>query len=274
MNDPTVPLDAHMPHTTQAVLIVAMAVMACLSAGYALTQARRRGDLVPVFLVIGCGLAVFYEPLGDALVRVFYTEQGQATWIVAFGRHIPAFIGLLYFWYMPLGAYTLLYHDRTTRLTRRGWWLRWGGFMAFAALFEMTILSIGGTPWIYHGTQVLKIAHVPVLTPFTYISFVTAIGAGVTLMARHLPRNQQWLIIPACPFLMLAGHAGTSLPLAVALSSNTHSHLAVAAGAIGSAAFSLALSHVASLAFIRPASVSSSDTSAVAAVEPLVLAEV
>jgi uncharacterized membrane protein YoaT (DUF817 family) len=252
MNDPTVPLNARMPQMTQAVLIVAMAVLACMSVAYAIRESRRRVDLVPVFLVIGCGLAVFYEPIGDALVRVFYTDRGQDTWIVAFGRHVPVFIGLLYFWYMPIGAYALLRAERR-RLTQRAWWLRWGGFMAFAAVFEMTILTVGGTPWIYHGTQVFKVAHVPLLTPFIYISFVSAIGAGVSLLARYLPRSHQWLIVPAVPFLMLAGHAGTSLPLAVALSSNTHSHLAIAAGAIGSALLAVCLSQIASRAFIRPA---------------------
>src|SRR5262245_23546682 len=97
-----------MPGDTQTVLIVAMAIMAALSVGYAIREAHRRGDLVPVFLVLGCGLAVFYEPLGDALVRVYYTEVGQTTWIHAFGRDIPAFIGILYLWYMPAGAYVLL----------------------------------------------------------------------------------------------------------------------------------------------------------------------
>jgi hypothetical protein len=252
LNDPTVPINAPMPQTTQTVLIVAMAVMACVSIGYALFESRRRRDLVLVFLVVGCGLAVFYEPLGDALVRVFYTERGQHTWITSFGRHIPMFIGLLYFWYMPVGAYALL---RSRRVTSRAWWLGWAGFLTFAIVFEMAVLSIGGTAWIYHGTQAFKVAHVPVLTPFTYISFVVAIGAGVTLMARRLPRSQQWLIVPAVPMLMLAGHAATSLPLAVALASNTHSTFVVGLGAIGSACFAVGLSYVASQAFVEKAPV-------------------
>lgn len=250
MSDPTVPLTARMPHGTQTVLIVAMAVLASASITYAVLESRRRRDLVLVYLVIGAGLAVYYEPLGDALVRVFYTERGQDTWITAFGRQIPVFIGLLYFWYMPIGAYVLL-RSTARGISARGWWARWAGYATFAVVFEMAILTVGGTPWIYHGTQAFMLLHVPVLTPFTYISFVTAIAAGVTLMARHLPRSQQWLIVPAVPVLMLAGHAATSLPLAIVLYSNTHSTGLVALGAIGSAGLAIALSYVASQAFVE-----------------------
>jgi hypothetical protein len=251
LGDPTVPVRAHMPQTTQSVLIVAMAILALLSIGYALRESQRRGDLVLIFLVVGAGLAVFYEPVGDALVRVFYTERGQTTWIHAFGRDIPAFIGLLYFWYMPVGAYVLL------RVSERGitaklWWTRWAGFLTFAIAFEMLVLSAGGTTWIYHGTQAFKVLHVPVLTPFTYVSFDVAIGVGVCAMARFLPRSYQWLIVPAVPMLMVAGHAATSLPLAVALHSGTHSSALVALGAIGSAGFAVVLSFVSSQPFRKP----------------------
>lgn len=251
LGDPTVPVRALMPQGTQTVLIVAMTAMALLSIGYAIRESRRRRDLVAVFLVIGCGLAVFYEPLGDALVRVYYTEVGQETWIHAFGRDIPAFIGILYLWYMPAGAYVLM------RLCERGvgarlWWTRWAGFLAFAIVFEMLILTIGGTPWIYHGTQAFVVAGVPVLTPFTYVSFDVTIGVGVAALARFLPRRHQWLIVPAVPMLMVAGHAMTSLPLAVVLATGTTSTTAVAAGAIGSAVFAVVLSYAASLAVRRP----------------------
>jgi hypothetical protein len=256
-----------MPPTTQSVLIVAMAVLAVLSIGYAIRESQRRGDLVLVFLVIGAGLAVFYEPVGDALVRVFYTERGQTTWIHAFGRDIPAFIGLLYFWYMPVGAYVLL---RTAErgISAKVWWTRWGGFLSFAIVFEMLVLSAGGTTWIYHGTQAFKVLHVPVLTPFTYVSFVVTIGVGVAAMARFLPRSRQWLIVPAVPMLMVAGHAATSLPLAVALHSGTHSSSLVALGAIGSACFAVVVSWVGSQAFRQPWPVTARVPVAAAVAEP------
>ena len=251
LGDPTVPVRALMPHTTQTILIIAMAVLAAASVTYAFRESRRRGDLVPLFLVVGAGLAVFYEPLGDTLVKVYYTERGQETWIHAFGLDIPAFIGLLYLWYMPVGAYVLMRLSERG-ISRRTWWTIWGSFLTFAISFEMLVLTAGGTTWIYHGTQAFKVLHVPVLTPFTYVSFVVTIALGVCAMARFLPRSRHWLIVPAVPMLMVCGHAATSLPLAIALYSPTTSHVAVAAGAVGSAAFAVVLSWLASEAFRRP----------------------
>src|SRR6059036_2919804 len=124
LEDPTVPVRALMPSTTQTVLIGAMSLLAAASVVYALRESRRRRDLAAVFLVIGAGLAVFYEPLGDSLVRVYYTERGQETWIHAFGLDIPAFIGLLYLWYMPVGAYVLMRLSERG-ISRRTWWTIW-----------------------------------------------------------------------------------------------------------------------------------------------------
>ncbi|MHB8696205.1 MAG: hypothetical protein ACYDHH_33755, partial [Solirubrobacteraceae bacterium] len=58
--DQTVPVRGVMPHDAQTVLIVAMTAIAALMWIYAVRESRRRRDLVPLLIVIGCGLAVFY----------------------------------------------------------------------------------------------------------------------------------------------------------------------------------------------------------------------
>jgi hypothetical protein len=255
---PALPLEQPMPHTAQIVLLIAMSAMALASIGYAVRESRRRGDLVLVFTVIGAGIAIFYEPLGDALVDVYYTEHGQISWIHAFGRSIPAFIGILYFWYLPVSSYVLL-RAQKTGMTAKRFWSLWGGFLTFAILFEMFVTSVGGKAWIYYGPQAFKFFDVPVLTPFTYVSFCVGIGTGVCGLARVLPRRQQWLIVPAVPMLMTASHAATSMPLALALHSGSSSRVAIYAGAIGSALFAIALAQIASLAVRKPWAVRSHD---------------
>lgn len=258
-----------MPADTQTVLIVAMAVMAALMWCYAIRESQRRGDLVPLFIVIGCGLAVFYEPVGDALVKVYYTERGQETWIHAFGRDIPAFIGLLYFWYMPAGAMWLL-RAAERGVTARAWWTRWAAFLAFATFFEMLVLQVAGTTWIYHDAQPFMVLDVPVFTPWTYVSFDVTIAAGTVAMAHYLPRRHHWMIVPAVPMLMVAGHAMTSLPEGIAFY-GTDDDLLRHLGALGSAAFALILSHVASLAFRKPLSAGRARLERATATAPLVL---
>ncbi|MHB8694711.1 MAG: hypothetical protein ACYDHH_26040 [Solirubrobacteraceae bacterium] len=248
--DQTVPVRGVMPHDAQTVLIVAMTAIAALMWIYAIRESRRRRDLVPLLIVIGCGLAVFYEPVGDALVKVFYTERGQVTWIHAFGRDIPAFIGILYFWYMPAGAMWLL-RASERGVSAKAWWTRWAGFLAFATCFEMLVLKVAGTTWIYYDRQPFMVLKVPIFTPWTYVSFAVTIAAGTVALARYLPRRQQWLIVGAVPMLMVAGHAMTALPEGIAFY-GTHNELLRHLGALGSAAFALVVSHLASLAYRKP----------------------
>ncbi|MFZ0715932.1 hypothetical protein [Mycobacterium sp.] len=250
-SDIPVPSDVPMPQTAQTVLIVAMTMMAVLSLGYAIYASIRRRDLVHIWLLLGAGLAIPYEALGDNLVHVYYTERGQISWITTFGHSIPAFIGILYFWYLPIYGY-LMIHRAGTGVSARRFWLEWSGFLSFAIFFEMLVTSVGGPTWIYYGPQAFKLGDVPVLTPFTYVSFMVAIAGAFCALQRLLPRGRQWLIVPAVPMVMAGSHAMTSLPLAVALHSGTTNTAYIAIGAIGTALFAVVLAYVVSLGVRTP----------------------
>jgi hypothetical protein len=250
-HDIPVPSDVPMPHTAQTVLLVAMTVMALISLGYAIYASRRRGNLAHIWLLIGAGLATPYEALGDNLVHVYYTEKGQIGWVTTFGHSIPAFIGILYFWYLPIFGYEMIRHASTGMSTRR-FWLEWSGFLSFAIFFEMLVTSVGGPTWIYYGPQAFKLGDVPVLTPFTYVSFMVAIGGAFCALERILSKGRQWLIVPAVPMVMAGSHAMTSLPVAVALHSGTTNTSYIAIGAIGSALFAVVLAYIVSLGVTRP----------------------
>jgi hypothetical protein len=249
-----VPVDKLMPSGAQTVFIAASAVGFVLIWSYAIRESLRRRDWIPVLVVAGCGIAIFYEPLGDMMAKVYYTERGQISWIHAFGRHIPVFIGLLYFWYMSVGAMWLLRAKRTG-VTARQWWTAWCGFLVFALGLEMLSAkgfgSAQGAPWIYYGHQPFMVLGVPIFTPWSYISIDIPIAVGACLAARYLPRRMHWLVLPATPMLMVAGHAMTALPSAVAVNS-TNSTLLIDLGALGTAGSALVLSYCASLAFRRP----------------------
>jgi hypothetical protein len=250
-NDFPVPSDVPMPQTAQTVLIVAMTVMATLSFAYAVYACVRRRDLVHLWLFVGAGLAIPYEALGDNLVHVYYTERGQIGWVTTFGHSIPAFIGILYFWYLPILGYVMIRRAKTGVSARR-FWLEWSGFLGFAIFFEMLVTNVGGATWIYYGPQAFKLLDVPVLTPFTYVSFMVAIAGAFCAMERLLPRGRQWLIVPAVPMVMAGSHAMTSLPLAVALHSGTTNTTYIAVGAIGTAVFAVLLAYIVGLGVRRP----------------------
>jgi hypothetical protein len=249
-----VPVDKIMPSGAQTIFIVGSAVGFVLIWSYAIRESLRRRDWIPVLVVAGCGLAIFYEPLGDQMAHVYYTERGQISWIHAFGRHIPVFIGLLYFWYMSAGAMWLLRRMKHG-VTARQWWTAWAGFLAFALSLEMLSAKgfsyPDGAPWIYYGHQAFMVLGVPIFTPWSYISIDIPIALGACAAAQWLPRRMHWLVLPGTTMLMVAGHAMTALPSAVA-NNSTNSTLLLDLGALGTAAFALILSYCASLAFRRP----------------------
>jgi hypothetical protein len=249
-----VPLQAVMPATAQTVLIVLTGLGALAVWAYAVAESRRRRDLVCVYVVAGSGLAVLYEALGDSMAKVYYSEQGQLTWVHAFGRDIPAFIGLLYFWYMSLGTLWLL-RAAPAGVPASRWWKAWGGYLGFAIALEMVVAgglaTPTGAPWQYYGNQGFMLFGTPFFTPFTYVSIDVAIAVGVLTVLRVLPRNRRWLLVALVPMFMVAGHAMTALPSALALHS-TDSPLLAHLGALGSGTFAVILSYVASLIFRRP----------------------
>jgi hypothetical protein len=250
-HDFPVPSEVPMPQTAQTVLLIAMSVMALISLAYAIYASIKRRDLSHIWLFIGAGLAIPYEALGDNLVHVYYTERGQISWVTTFGHSIPAFIGILYFWYLTVFGYVMIRRARTG-MSGREFWLYWSGFCAFAIFFEMLVTSIGGHTWIYYGPQAFMVGDVPFFTPFTYVSFMVAIAGTFCALERLLPKRQQWLIVPAIPMVMAGSHAAVSLPVAVALHSGTSNTTYIGIGALLTAAFAVILAYVISLGVRKP----------------------
>jgi hypothetical protein len=148
----------------------------------------------------------------------------------------------------------------------------WALALSFCAGFEMFWMAIK-QPWLYYGHQALVVARLPIWVPFTYVSFLFALGAGVYGLVAKLPRKHHWLIIPAIPCLLAGSHAAISLPGAAALYS-THDHTLILLGSIGSILLAVLLSWTLSLFFLRPsepraeAASEQSDTISVARREP------
>ena len=244
---PAPPHAATMPATAQDVFLVLMSVLALAAITFSLREARRRSDLVPLFLLAGAAIAIFYEPLGDVLVLAFYPARHQTGWISMFGHKVPLFIEILYFWYFC--PFVLLFLRVAPRgFSARGWWSLWGGAYLFASAFE--VLGLHLKTWLYYGPQPLVVLKLPLWIPFTYVSFLFAISAGVYAIANHLERRQHWLIVPAVPLLLAASHAATSFPGASALYS-TSNRTAITLACVGSVAAALLLAYALRLPFRR-----------------------
>lgn len=242
---PQVPWDAVMPAQPQSALIALNSVIALLALWFLGSEVRRRRDWVPVYALIGAGLAVFYEPLGDLLVSVLYPIHGQIGWIDTFGRKIPFFIGVLYFWYMSVPAVFFL-RAVERGLTPRTLWLMYGGVFGIALSYEL--LGVGLGAWIYYGPQPFVVAGVPMWAAFTYAGFVVAHCVGVHSIVSTFKRENHWLIIPAVPILLAGGHCALALPAASAMWS-TDNMIWIGSGAALTIALSLGLVWAAGLIY-------------------------
>lgn len=242
-----VPWDAVMPAGPQTALIALNSAILLLALWFLATEVRRRGDWVPGYVLIGAGLAVFYEPLGDLLVSVLYPIHGQIGWIDTFGRRVPLFIGVLYFWYMSVPAVFFL------RVVERGLnirtlWLLYGAVFAVALCYEL--FGVNLKAWIYYGQQAFVLFSVPLSAPFSYGAFVVAQCVGVQLIVSNFPRDRHWLVIPAVPLLLAGAHCAVALPAASAMWTTT-SALWIWAGAALTIILSIGLVWVAGLIYCR-----------------------
>jgi hypothetical protein len=237
-----------MPAGLQRGLVAVLAVAAGLAVVAVVRTAVRERRAVPVLVLLGTLLCVVYEPIGDRMVLAYYPEQGQITWVTLFGREIPLFIGLMYLAYIP--PFFLAFDALRRRgFTARTWWSLWAGCIAAIVVIEFTVMQFGAA-WVYYGPQRTVVGDLPVWTPFTYVSFLFAIAAGVHTLETRLPARRHWLIVPAVPALLAAAHLTTSLPGATALS-RTDDPTVVLAGAIASMATAVLLAHALAVGFAR-----------------------
>ena len=244
-----VPWDATMPAGPQQFLTVVSVVLWLLALWFVISECRRRGDRVPLWAFAGAGLIIVYEPLGDTLASVLYPVHGQIVWINLFGRPIPVFIGVLYFWYMSVPAIYFL--RRLERgITRAQLWRMYLTSLSLAIGIEVYGVSVGA--WVYYGDHAYRVLGVPLWCPVTYSGFLSTISIGLYLMATRLKRQHHWLILLGLPACMAGGHMVLSLPAAAAMFSTADPRW-IWFGATLSIALGLLLVHAMSLIMTKEA---------------------
>ena len=123
---------------------------------------------------------------------------------------------------------------RRRGFTARAWWGLWAGSILAIEVIELIVMRFGSA-WVYYGPQRTMVGDLPVWTPFTYVSFLFVIAAGVHTLAERLPTRWHWTIVPAVPVLLALAHVTASLPGALALYRTAEPGL-ILAGALASMA--------------------------------------
>lgn len=257
MTVPQPPRAMAMPETAQAVMLVITVVCAVVALGVAVHQCRRRRSLVPAYIMMGAALAVFYEPIGDGLGMAYYPERGQVTWIDTFGRQIPAFIGLLFFSYFP--PFITWFIGRVDKgMTARTWWTVWSATVVSTFLFEPVPLAFD--LWTYYGPQPLSLFGFPLYWAFLNATFLYVLAMGVHGIVRVVPSRHHWLIVPAMPMLLMAGHGAPALPVATTLAS-TDSQILNELGGLATMGLCVLVAWVGARIYCRPADAAPAEVS-------------
>lgn len=236
-----VPWDAVMPAGPQTLLTVLSLIMFVLALWFVVAECKRRGDKMALYAFLGGGLIIVYEPLGDMLASVLYPVHGQIGWIDLFGRKIPLFIGVLYFWYMSVpGIYFVKKVEQG--LTKAALWRMY--FFTLVVAIGIELFGVNVDAWVYYGPHPYVLAGVPLWCPVTYSGFLMTISIGLYGMVKALDRRHQWIILFGLPICMAGGHCAVSLPAAAAMYS-TDNPVWIWAGATASILLSLLLVYAA-----------------------------
>jgi hypothetical protein len=192
-------------------------VLAVLSGLYAVWLARRERDAYPLFVFLGAGLAVIYEPLGDILTKVAYPPLAQDSLITSFGRPIPLWMAPNYFFFFCVPVLLLLQFVVHRDVSARKWFLTYFGLVVFVALFEQP--GINADAWRYYGTnQAFSINSYPVWVAFANAQTLVMLSVGISLLRRTvITARTSFLFVLLVPMLLVASHVGPSLFVVSAL---------------------------------------------------------
>jgi hypothetical protein len=202
--------------------------MAGLALAFMVYVMRKEHQRYPLFMFLGAGLSVFYEPVNNVLGLCTYGEIGQVTWIDTFGRKIPTYIGFVYFFYFSA---TILWLMRRIRagVTARQWARYYAVGVALCTCFEFIPIRLEW--WKYYGDhQALRVLGFPMwwwfANPMCLFAMATLFHF---LRERVITERLSPLFVPLYPVALFAMHGSAAFPIFTYLNSSTNQAVGVAA---------------------------------------------
>lgn len=204
------------PAEQQNGLMTVAVVLAIVAMLYAAWFSYRERSLYPVFLFIGAGAGVIYEPLGDVLTKVAYAPLEQVSLFTSFGRPTPLWMVPNYFFFFSVPVILLLQFVVRKDTSPKKWWLTYFGIVAFVTLFEQP--GISNASWRYYDTHgAFSINTYPIWVGFVNAQSLYAIASGVYLL-RHsvISERHSFLFVFLVPILFVGSHVSVAMPISSA----------------------------------------------------------
>jgi hypothetical protein len=199
---------------------VLFGVVGLLALAYCIHLARAERKRYPLFVFLGAGLAVFYEPINNVLGHCTYPEISQVTWLETFGRRIPTYIGPVYFFYFSAPVLWLMGRIRAG-VSVRQWWRYYAIGVVVCTCFELIPLHYGW--WKYYGdNQGLRVGGFPMWWWFTNPMCLFAMATLFHFLREHVITDRlSPVLVVLWPMALFATHGSAAIPIFTALNSTS-----------------------------------------------------
>ena len=206
-------------------------VMAVAGVAYCVQRARKERSVFPMFVLLGAGVTVFYEPINNILGHCTYPEISQITWIETLNRKIPTYVGLIYFFYLAPPILWLMDRIRAG-LTARQWWKYYSIAVVICTLFEFLPIHYGW--WKYYGDNQggLKVLNFPMFWWFMNPMCLFAMATLFHFARKHLITDRlSPLLVVLWPMAVFSTHSSSAIPIYTALNTTSNNVVTTLASA-------------------------------------------
>ena len=194
---PQPPFDSVIDPTTQRWVTGCVFAVALIALAYSLVQWRRSGK--PVFLLLFCGggAMMAFEPLIDTVGACWFPEVNSWIAFRAYGRPLPAWLCLTYFFYFGIGVGLTWQFMRSGRGRNQLWGLFAVGMVAD---FILEVILMHFNVYIYYGWQPLILLKFPLWWAPVNSLIVMVCGAVVYRFEDYLTRG--WRVLQIVPITL------------------------------------------------------------------------
>jgi hypothetical protein len=157
MLTPQPPLHMVVDKTAELGITWTLAGIVAIALGFAVIDWRRTGRPLVVLLMVAGGAIMIFEPMVDTVGGCWFPSNSW-TAFTAWGRPLPVWLCLAYFFYFGIGT-SVIWNALRRGLTRGQVWLLFGAVMLGDLIFETVLLTMN--PYVYYGYQPLLLGKFP-----------------------------------------------------------------------------------------------------------------
>ena len=203
-------------------IITAVQFTAAVIVTFWVTRGQSGDELkMRALVLIGGGLSVLFEPLGDRFGMIWHASQGQWTLLHQYGHFVPIWMLGTYYWYVGGQTLFVVQRIRGGASSADIWRLYWI-FLAMAAVLELPMLWVTDI-YTYFGNQPFWWPpYLPLPAWYLVLNALLPLAAAraVVYLLGFGKSGYLWLIPAAIPMSLFAIYGATAWPVWAALNSD------------------------------------------------------